>query len=904
MPIVDPFKTPASSDAGGIVDPFKTGTAKTEPDFDVNNLMAKAEAEKADHGRARRSRMSQAELAASPFTEYPRNYEELRNEAYSQFGSGLSQLGHAMASGKPLYEEGGPASLWEGVKGAGNVLGGAFNIPYSPIKAAIRSFGTQPLEDVTRIPREYPEFAADLALPGVGLRGAIRPPLWELGAQRSPLAERFMPRPPEAQPGFAATRAPPPTDMQAALQRLDQAGMRLDLPRAVTSESPTVRAGSQALSYVPYSGTPLREAVQAVPARVGEHVETIAAEHAPATPKNIVGSGIERSLTRAAEDEAATVRRAWETENAARVQAIEARQADATNAAEQAFGNVHPMEMAQDTINDVQSAHRQARVAKDAAYDAVGNLDARVKNSGFLDLRQRAEQALKDADFTIDDPGTNASKMLAELDKLSGRAGTPSTPPPGVPKKLQDALDKTYGAGNVPEQVYKEFGFTGGTPGTEPIPPDFRLTGADAPAPGSDAISVQGLERLSQRLRNMGMDAVERSDRAASRIVKGAFDDWHNDVLGSHLTADSEAGAGAVIDRARAAHRDLMQRFGYNYRRAPEGEPRNAQKFLNQLVTEGAGPEALRDNLIGATKPGNRPISSPLYEAIRNAVPDADAFRNRLRGAYWNRLSEGNATTNARLIDGVTPTRMGSHLFDAGEQNILRNAARAGEEAPAQLKEAQRLARESEPQTGKAEEARKSVFGYNRSEEQAVDKLDAMMRGTGIKDFARAWGRMSPADRASFKGHWVRNLGGDGENFNLGTFVKNWETYSDQSKVVMLGREHRQNLDDIYTAAKRYSDNIAKYGNPSGTAQVRAWHDLAKDAAKAAGTLATGAFTIGPIQTVVAGVGLRKLAKILATPEGAANVSRWNRLANAYTRSPNSRTLHLLGRATRSINDQ
>ena len=226
--------------------------------------------------------------------------------------------------------------------------------------------------------------------------------------------------------------------------------------------------------------------------------------------------------------------------------------------------------MAHDTINDVQSAHRQARTRKDALYADVNQLDARVHNSGFADLRTRAEQALSDAGFTVDDPGSNASRMLDELGRLSGRAA--ELPEKLPPPRMMQALQREYG-GNVPASVLEELGFPGGV---DAVPPDFRLTGAHGPV--GDTLPVQGLEQLSKRIGRMGMGSLDMSkdDRAASSIVKGAFDDWRNDVLGSHLTPDSEAGAGGVIDAARAAHRDLMERFGYNYKRLPEGESRAA----------------------------------------------------------------------------------------------------------------------------------------------------------------------------------------------------------------------------------------------------------------------------------------------------------------------------------------
>lgn len=97
----------------------------------------------------------QAEIAASPFTRMPQAYLDLVNEAQRQMSTGVEQL----------QKEG----AWEKVKGAGNVAGGAINYAMSPINAPIRTIVGEPIENTTGIPKEYPEFAASLAIPGIGL---------------------------------------------------------------------------------------------------------------------------------------------------------------------------------------------------------------------------------------------------------------------------------------------------------------------------------------------------------------------------------------------------------------------------------------------------------------------------------------------------------------------------------------------------------------------------------------------------------------------------------------------------------------------------------------------------------------------------------------------------------------
>jgi hypothetical protein len=875
MAIVDPFDAPAAPNKG-IVDPFEKQDATEHPRAwsDVPGEAAK-------------------NLLPSAYRDIVEPLANIysKNQSYGA----LNPFKMAYHVGSAIYND--PSLIKK--------------IPTEILNGLVESYGSE--EGLKKkIATDPTGFALDLSMlvgGGEAVASRVGRGVGEI-ARAADVSKPFydLPREPPPPP---SSPPPIPSEIEQAQQRLDQRGMRVDIPRALTFENPALRAGSVALSKAPIVGTPLDEAVRAVPAQMGAGVEALAQEHSPALPENIVGGGIEQTLSGTAKREAADAQAAaeadhatrvdaWEKENQAREQAITARQAQANNAATRAFGDVAPMEMAQDTISDVQDAARRSRERKDRLYSDVNDLDARVHTSAFSDLRPRAEQALSEAGVDIDDPGSNASRMLRELDRLSGR---PGDVPPNVPPRMLQALQKEYGE-NIPASVLEQLGFPGGT---DAVPPDFRMLGRHAPAPGANAVAVQGLEHLNKRIGRMGMEAESNEDRFASRIVKGAFDDWRNDALGSHLTPDSEPNARPVIDAARAAHRDLMERFGYNYRRLPEGEPRNAAKTLNQIVTGGIGPEGLRDNLIGA-KPGNRRVSAPLYEAIRNAVPNGDEFRNRLRGAYWNTMSEGGPNAVARNVGGFTPTRMGSHLFEPHEHDLMRGYAQLSQQTPEHLREAARIAKQSEPklakvEPGRAEQLASKVLGRNRSDEQVLGTLDrTMRRGGDIKTFAKTWGRMTDANRDELRGAWLRNMGGGGEHFSVDKFVKNWDDYSPQAKAVMLDREHRQSMQDFYTLAKQYGDNLKKYGNPSGTAQVSAWHNLLKGTLKTGLAVAAGTASVAhPIGVAIAGLGLRGISKVLATPQGARQLSRWGRIAQAYDRAPSATKLIALQSTTRLL---
>jgi hypothetical protein len=160
---------------------------------------------------------------------------------------------------------------------------------------------------------------------------------------------------------------------------------------------------------------------------------------------------------------------------------------------------------------------------------------------------------------------------------------------------------------------------------------------------------------------------------------------------------------------------------------------------------------------------------------------------------------------------------------------------------------------------------------------------------------------MPEANRNELRGAWLRNMGGGGEDFNASAFLKNWDDYSKQAKTIMLDRPHREAMQDFHEALGQYADTIKKYGNPSGTAQVTAWHKLAVGTLKLGAGLAAGGAVGGPIGVVAAGLGGRKLAAILAKPEDARQINRWTRLARAYDKTPNRNTLNLLQTATRTL---
>jgi hypothetical protein len=131
--------------------------------------------EPADHGRSERAKLSPLQMALNPITSYPETYLRMNQDARNQVSHGVDQLTGPEtdqtdypASGSE-FDAVAPHPLSNVAKGAGNVALGTVGYVSSPIGAAYRSLLGQPLEDVTGLPRDYTEFAAQLATPGLGL---------------------------------------------------------------------------------------------------------------------------------------------------------------------------------------------------------------------------------------------------------------------------------------------------------------------------------------------------------------------------------------------------------------------------------------------------------------------------------------------------------------------------------------------------------------------------------------------------------------------------------------------------------------------------------------------------------------------------------------------------------------
>ena len=383
-----------------------------------------------DHGLVHRQAMTPAEKAVSPITEYPRNYEEMRKEAEQQFSRGAGQV-YEGAFGSGLQ---GDLPKFSG--GLGNMALGALGYVGSPISAAYRSVIGQPVEDVTGIPREYTEFASQLATPGLGftkMPGVPGAPVTPGGTPRIYVGKSGSDLPPTGPSG---------TDAALAMQRLREQGIDVDVPRAITTESPTGQWTGQRLSKVPMAGDPIATAVQdTLPGQIQKARDLLAAQRGSANEANAADragqfvSDAAAVEAKAAEEAAAASnasvlgahQKAIDDANAA----IAAREAQSAQGVEAQTGAVNPQDTGALATDALRTAEAAAKQNVGNLYDTASKADAAVSGPEVSGAHARVAKGL-DEDGVVIDPLLTpaASRMLEDIKRLSkGEAEAPAPVP-------------------------------------------------------------------------------------------------------------------------------------------------------------------------------------------------------------------------------------------------------------------------------------------------------------------------------------------------------------------------------------------------------------------------------------------------------------------------------------------
>lgn len=256
--------------AGGAVNPFdefdapaQGGGANPFDQFDAPGVDQKAAAISVQPSRSVISK------ALEPITSYPETYSQMERESRGQITQGIEQLSEPAQRFDPVRDAEPPDSeLWRKTKGVGNVAAGALGYLTAPINAGLRTVVGKPIEEATGLPKEYPEFAASLAIPGVGLRSVA------------------------AAPTAAATRA----------REIADASQRLNVPiaRAAATDSVPIQSTAGALKEIPVVGAPLVESSKRSLKAMDDAVDRTVAGYGsgePITAGQAAAEGLESWIT-------------------------------------------------------------------------------------------------------------------------------------------------------------------------------------------------------------------------------------------------------------------------------------------------------------------------------------------------------------------------------------------------------------------------------------------------------------------------------------------------------------------------------------------------------------------------------------------------------------------------------
>lgn len=806
------------------------------PPISFDDLIPKKDAKKEgakadDHGLSERQKRTQLEKAVTPVTDYWSHYQEMNQEARDLASRGAAEFSDAVSRAKPGSLEG----LGDAALGAGKAVLGAAGYGLSPVNALYRSVIGQPVEDVTGIPREQTEFAAQLLTPGIGFT-------------------RLAGAPGVAAPGpvIRPVEAPPRPAVLEASQRLNESGFPVDVPRAITSDNIATQRTGQHLSNVPYVGNPISQAVhETLPEQLEAARNAVAAEYGAGTGPNVAhraggtlsqAAGAEtRAATEAAAQRDQQAMAEWERANAAREQAIAARQAQSLQATEARTGNVNPQDMGAGTIDAVRAAEQSAEATKNRLYDVAGEAEGTIQADAVSGVRARAAQDLENAGRAIDPELTPASmRMLRELSEFENL--------------------------NIPNAA----------------------VGARVPSAGDETIagvSLQGAERTRKRLNSFSRGAKTDEDAAAARRIINSFDDWQNDAMQTSLLS-GDPDALEKFQRARAANRDWRERFGYN-------ERSDADRIVQKIIDPRAPvtPQEVAQWLIGSGKVGKQGTSSRLYQNVMEATGNNAELAQAIRGGVWNALSgSANAARDIRDFIGNSGRDLAGRLFSPEDQALMRAHANELDAARAAREAAGDVAKSTKPKPTDVEKgplqqlADRVIGGGQKSDEALFNTIEGYATSgnrADVKTLAQLVRHLPDEMKGDLAGSLIRNLGVSKRtgNFSPEQFVSQWTKITPQAKAIMFGNAgpHVAALNDIATIAQRLKDVKGRYGNASGSAQNSIFTAMA--------ALASGSL-LGAAKTATLGVTGYGLARVLASPAGASSLAKYAKAAERAARSP------------------
>ena len=796
-------------------------------------------AEAADHGLSERQKLSPIGKALSPITEYPATYDRMNREARGQISEGVNQMTSPDSLTDPQAH-----GISDVITGAAKTVAGGLGYVASPITAAYRSVAGQPIEDTTGIPREYTEFAAQLATPGLGFSGVSKAPGI---TSEAPIAR------------------PAQDSLAAASDRLAATGNQVDVPKAIATDSVAAQRTGQAVRNMPIIGDAIPKATARLSGQLEDATSNIASDFGGGSGPNVAHS-IGQTIGTAAEQETAAAKAAaahsdqavlgaWENNIRTANDSIAGAEARTLQRARQAVGDMSPQDMGETVIARLRAGEQEARATKERLYGVAGESDGSINADAVRGVRARVAGALNADGRVIDEQLTPAAnRMMTELDNISSL--------------------------RIPNRV------------AAPIPAGSEVA----------AVNMQGIEQTRKRLNSLAQAASNDADRSAARGIIREFDNWLGDSFDNALFSGSDA-ALQSYRAARQANTEWRTRFGFNER---DDADRVINRIVTGEVTpQEVSNYILGSTKVGSSGVSSR-LLTRITEAT-GGDPDAmGAIRGGVWNRLSDATEGTTAKAPAKVADGINEFLNGSgrdvarRLFTDPQQAIMRtyaNALRQGAEARGVVADIAANTRPSpmEVGIGPLQRLANATLGKSggRSDEALYSAINSYAKSGARGDISllsKVIQAIPEKDRGNLAGAMIKGMGVSPRTgqFSPDVFVSSWGTYKPEAKALLFGMSGPQRvaLDDIAKISLRMKEVGSKFGNPSGTAQNVNFFALASS------------FVAAPLTTIAGAVGGAVTAKILSSPVGASSVSKWSRAYERLANVPNMASIESFKRAT------
>lgn len=603
---------------GGTPNPFdqfdsaSSSGASANPEanpFDQFDMAASTESgEPADHGLSQRDALSPIGKALSPITGYWPTYQRMNKEARDQMARGYNELGDG---------------TWNTIKGAANIGAGALGYVGSPISAAYRSVIGQPIEDVTGIPREYTEFAAELATPGIGLT--------HLPAEPGAVAEAA----PAVVPRSAeATRAQELGDEFGINYSRGQADQDLDRIRyedMAARGAYGVDAQKKAAEFFDQQFQGIQQAGRQVGQQIGTGEQ-------PLNSAADAGASLNAEIADRAE-EARNSRDALMARADQEATAQRQMVADRQRAIDQAVAGQNPaLESSRDAGEAVNAAVRDRAAANrgefQGLYREFGQLPGEFSVDAVrgLGTRIRNDLSFRDDPVVVDDQLTpSASRAILSLDQMSQ--------------------------------------------------PNIQNRASAFAQPGPDEIAgvnLRGIDQMRKKLVAYYQAAKGNpTDARAMRAIMDSYDGQIERAISEGLFSGDPRALQALQD-ARASYARYRQTFG------PQRPGDDVGTAMRRIVDRNATPEETANMIIGSGKIGQAGLPVRIADRLQDVLGTDSPEWNSIRQAMWQKASqvrnsagEVDPIRSAANILDFTNSTLARRMFAPQELGAMRAHAQA-----------------------------------------------------------------------------------------------------------------------------------------------------------------------------------------------------------------------------------